>query len=68
MKPYDEFNNVTVEIYAYDTDRPEKLVWRCTEEEGKDFEEIKRRVIGQGYTFFEKRIIFETAQLFEIKK
>lgn len=37
LKPYDEFKDTTVEIYAIDLNKPEKLVWRCTEEQGNNF-------------------------------
>lgn len=42
------------------------LVWRCTEEQGNDWSEIKKRVTGMGYDCFEKRTITEVSELFEI--
>lgn len=66
MKLYETFNSSTVEIYAFAIDKPEMLVWRCTEEQGNDWSEIKKRVTGMGYDCFEKRTITEVSELFEI--
>jgi hypothetical protein len=67
MKPYDSFKDITVEIIAIDPNKRDMLVWRCTEEQGCDWEEIKQRVINQGYSMFEKRIVTTVTELYEIE-
>jgi hypothetical protein len=67
MKPYDLFNDITVEIIAFDSDKSDMLVWRCTEDQGFDWDEIKQRVVGHGYKMFEKRIIKVVNELYEIE-
>ena len=67
MKPYDSIGEVTtVEIIAFDTDKPEMLVWRCTEQQGNDWKEIVDRVKSQGYTAFEKRTTKVKYELFDL--
>ena len=67
MKPYDTIGEeTTVEIIAFDIDKPEMLVWRCTEQQGNDWNEITDRVKSQGYSMFEKRTTTVKNEFFDL--
>jgi len=66
LKPYDTFTDETVEVYAYDIDKPDRLIWRCTFEQAEDLSKISEMVKAQGYTFFELRKMTEVKSLYEI--
>ena len=67
MKPYDSIGEeTTVEIIAFDIDKSEMLVWRCTEQQGDDWKEIADRVKSQGYSMFEKRTTRVKNEFFDL--
>lgn len=68
MKPYDySFPNTTIEIIAIDVSKPDTLVWKCTEEQGYDWEEIRNRVKASGYSNFIKRETTESEEYFTLE-
>lgn len=67
MKPYDALEQTWVDVYGYDINKTEKLLWSCSVEESSDYDEIIKRAKGLGFSYFEKRIITEVAELYEIE-
>lgn len=68
MKPYDTFENKSVEIVAFDEVKQDMLIWRCTEEQGRNLNEVVRRVKRQGYSSFEKITRTDVMELFQIEE
>ena len=68
MKPYDVLEaETTVEIIAFDSEKPDMVVWRCTEEQGNDWGEIQSRVKAQGYRAFEKKTTTTNYEFYDIE-